>query len=335
MNLSTQLTYPGIGIAVFAQQLCLPVPSMVLLVTVGALAAHGQEALHIWLVILAGVTGCLLADSFWFWLGRRWGSGVIRLVCSFTADPQSSRENSHRIFEKWGLWLLTVAKFVPGLDGVAPPLAGAEGSTVHGFLSYDAIGSLLWTSTYVLVGFLFADEVNSVMRVIQRFGVSLGIIVGVPLLLYVIWKAVRVGRMIRHLRLRRISPAMLQRKLDDQEKVMVVDLLNYEAQDSEIKGIPGAFRAKPSRLSKVKKLFVPADVEIVLYCSSRNEFVSARVADALQKRGVHNVWVLEGGLEAWVGDGRLVTTELDTGERVAARMGVVLPTDVGLKEPGP
>ena len=328
MNLSTQLTYPGIGMAVFAQQLCLPVPSMVLLVTVGALAAHGLEDLHIWLVILAGVTGCLLADSFWFWLGRRWGSGVIRLVCSFTVDPQKSRESSHRIFDKWGLWLLTVAKFVPGLDGVAPPLAGAQGSTVRGFLSYDAIGSFLWTSMYVLVGFVFADEVSSAMRVIQRFGVSLGILVGVPLLLYVLWRAVRVGRMIRHLKLRRISPSMLQRKLDNQDKVMVVDLLNYEAQDGEIKGIPGAFRAKPSRLTRLKTLTLPAELEIVLYCSSKDEFVSARVASALQKRGVHNVWVLEGGLEAWVRDGRPVTTELDTVEHVAARMGVVLPANV-------
>jgi hypothetical protein len=41
MNMSTQLTYPGIGLAVFAEQLFLPVPAMVLLITVGALASQG------------------------------------------------------------------------------------------------------------------------------------------------------------------------------------------------------------------------------------------------------------------------------------------------------
>jgi membrane protein DedA with SNARE-associated domain/rhodanese-related sulfurtransferase len=328
MNLSNQLTYPGIGTAVLAQQLGLPVPSMVLLITVGALAAQGEGELHIWRVVLAGVTGCLLADSFWFWLGRRWGSGVIRLVCSFTSDPQKSRQNSHRIFQRWGLRLLTVAKFIPGLDSVAPPLAGAEGSTISGFLAYDAVGSLLWTSTYVLVGFLFTNQVAGAMRVVGRFGTIAAIVVGAPLLLYVAWRALRMGSMIKHLRLRRISPALLQSKLDDAAKVMIVDLLDYEAQDNKVKGIPGAFRADPARLRGVKKLVVPEDVEIVLYCSSKNEFVSARVADALQKREVHNVWVLEGGLAAWGREGRPVTTELTTGEQVAARMGIELPPDL-------
>ena len=326
--MSTQLTYPGIGIAVFAEQLCLPVPAMVLLITVGALASQGEEKLHLYLVVLSGVIGCLIADGFWFWLGRRWGSGVIRLVCSFTANPQKSRERSHRIFDKWGLRLLLVAKFVPGLDGVAPPLAGAEGATIKGFLSYDAAGLLLWTAAYVAAGFLFANQIAGVMQVLERFGRTLLVLIGVPLLLYVARRAVRLVRMIRHLRLRRISPALLQSKLEESGNVMLVDLQHYEAQDKQVTAIPGAFRADPARLRTVMKLIVPDGIDVVLYCSSQNEFVSARVADALQKIGIRDVWVLEGGLEAWVKEGRVTTTELADGADVAKRVGISLPSDL-------
>jgi rhodanese-related sulfurtransferase len=96
----------------------------------------------------------------------------------------------------------------------------------------------------------------------------------------------------------------------------------------KVRAIPGAFRSDPSRLRTVKKLVIPQGVEVVLYCSAQNELVSARVAEALKQRGVSDVWVLEGGLEAWTREGRPVTMELATGEEAAARVGIVLPPEL-------
>jgi membrane protein DedA with SNARE-associated domain len=121
MNGAAQLTYLALGLAVFGQQLCLPLPSMLLLMTAGALAARGEGHLAIPLVLLTSVIACLAADSVWFWLGRRWGSSVIRVICSLTSNPQGSRERSRHMFDRWGLRLLLVAKFLPLVDGVSPP----------------------------------------------------------------------------------------------------------------------------------------------------------------------------------------------------------------------
>jgi membrane protein DedA with SNARE-associated domain/rhodanese-related sulfurtransferase len=322
MNATTQLTYPGIALAVFAQQFCLPVPSLLLLMTAGALAAHGEGSLQLSLVLVSGVAGCLAADGFWFWLGRRWGSGVIRLVCSLTADPQRSRAKAKGTFERWGLRLLLVAKFVPGLDGISPPLAGAEGATVRGFVFYDTAGSILWTATYVAIGYLFANQMDTVMHGIDRFGRLLLVVIGGPLLAYVAWRAVHLVRLIRHLRLRRITPALLQGRLDAGDKVAVIDLLDYEAAEGVVAGIPGALRVAPARLRLQPKLIVPEGVDVVLYCSSKNEFISARVAESLGKMGFADVWVLEGGLQAWALEGRAVSIEMSTPEQLAQRLGI-------------
>jgi membrane protein DedA with SNARE-associated domain/rhodanese-related sulfurtransferase len=298
MNGAAQLTYLAIGLAVFGQRLCLPLPSMLLLMTAGAMAGSGEGHLAIPLVLLTSVVACVAADSVWFWLGRRWGSGVIRLICSLTSNPQGTRERSRRMFDRWGLRLLLVAKFVPLLDGVSPPLAGIQGATIRGFLAYDAVGSLLWSAAYVVAGFLFSNELHRVIRLLDRFGMGILFFVGGPILLWTAWRLLRLVTMIRHLRLRRISPAMLQRKIDDGDKIGVVDLLRYEAREQEFAGIPGAVRADPDQLRKGQRVVVPDGVSIVLYCSSKNEFTSARVAEAMKKLGVSNVWILEGGLDA-------------------------------------
>jgi membrane protein DedA with SNARE-associated domain/rhodanese-related sulfurtransferase len=321
-----QLTYTGIGLAVFARQLCLPVPAVVFLMAAGALAAQGH--LHFWLLLVAGILGCLAGDGVWFWLGRRWGSNVIRLVCSLTSDPRRSRERSKITFERWGLRLLVVAKFVPGLDGISPPLAGASGASVAGFLAYDAVGSLLWSAAYVSIGFVFANQLDRVMQMVQRFGTILVIVVGVPLFLYVAWRALYLARVIRHLRLRRISPALLQQKMDESDQVAIFDLLHYEARDGNIPGIPGAVRVDPTRMRTSPRLKVPEGLNVVLYCSSKNELASARVAEALKKRGILNVWVLEGGLAAWELEGRPVTVELSTPQELAGRLGIELPPEM-------
>jgi membrane protein DedA with SNARE-associated domain/rhodanese-related sulfurtransferase len=321
-----QLTYTGIGLAVFARQLCLPVPAVVFLMAAGTMAAQGR--LHVWLLLVVGILGCLAGDGIWFWLGKHWGGNVIRLVCSLTSDPMRSRERSRITFERWGLRLLVIAKFVPGLDSIAPPLAGASGASVAGFLAYDAAGSLLWTAAYLALGFVFASQLDRVMQMIQRFGTILLIVVGAPLFLYVAWRAIYLARVIRHLRLRRISPALLQKMMDNNEKVAIFDLLHFEARDGNIPGIPGAVRVDPTRMRKAIRVEVPEGFSVVLYCASKNELASARVAESLKKRGIRNVWVLEGGLAAWELEGRHVTVELSTPEEVAARLGIVLPPEM-------
>ena len=70
---------------------------------------------------------------------------------------------------------------------------------------------------------------------------------------------------------------------------------------------------------------MPDDVQIILYCSSERDFVSARVAIALQRIGIDNVWVLEGGLRGWREKGLPVSQSPETPQAVAERLGVRLP----------
>ena len=320
---SLQLTYAGVLLAVFANQLCLPIPSIIFLMGAGAISAQG--GMRTGIIILSGVVGCLVADAIWFWFGRRWGSRATRLLCRFSADPRNCSKSARRKLHRYGLPLLCVSKFVPGLDGIMPPLSGAEGVSLWGFLAFDAVGALCWSGCYVGVGYLFSDQLDIAIVWAKHFATALSIVIGVPLVLYAVWRALLLLRMIRRLRLHRITPARLARKLKSKSKVAVLDLLKFEADSEALEAIPGAFSVDPCLLRKSPQISVPDDVEIVLYSSTGGDIVGARVAVALNRIGIEKVWVLEGGLMAWREQGFPVCRSLEVPETVAARLGVKLP----------
>jgi len=325
MTAPSQLTYFGVVLAVLANQLCLPVPAIVFLMAGGALSVHGE--MRAGLIVVLSVLSCLAADGLWFWLGRKWGSQAMRLLCRFTADPRTCSRNAHEQFRRHGPPLLCVVKFFPGLDGLMPPLAGAEGVSVARFLALDSVGSLLWSGFYVALGFCFSDELEIAIGWAKHFGTVIALAIGVPVGLYATWRGLTLVRMIRRLRVRRISPPMLDRKLRSNHKVAVLDLSDFEEEtgNEQVEAIPGAFRVDPSRLRRSPRITVPDDVEIVLYCSSQRDLVSARVAVGLEGIGIKDVWVLEGGLRAWRDHGLTVSHLLEPPEKVAERLGITLP----------
>jgi membrane protein DedA with SNARE-associated domain/rhodanese-related sulfurtransferase len=327
---SLHLSYVGVLLAVLAEQLCLPIPSFVVLMAAGALSARGEMRTSI--IVLVGGLACLAADWIWFGLGRRWGSQVLRLLCRFAADPRRCFENAHEKFRRYGPPSLCVAKFFPGLNLVMPPLVGAEGVSLRAFLAHDTVGGFLWSGFYVGLGYLFSKQVDVAIGWVKHFGMAFGIVVGLPICLYAGWRGLALVRMIRRLRLRRITPSLLARKLkSNKNKIAVLDLLDFEPEsDNESpEVIPGAFIVDPSVVRKSPHITVPNDVDIVLYASSGRDIVSARAAMALKRIGVDNVWVLEGGLQAWREQGFPVSQTPEMPEVAAERVGVKLPRLTG------
>jgi len=325
MTSPLHLTYTGVLLAVFANQICLPFPSVVVLMAAGAISARGGMRFSI--IVILAVLGCLIADWIWFWFGRRWGSQAMRLFCRFAADPRKCSMNAREKFRRYGLSVLCVAKFIPGVDGVIPPLLGAEGVSLAGFLVLDVVGSFLWSASYVGLGYIFSNELDLAIGWVEHFGTALAIAIGVPIALYAGWRGLALMQMIRRLRVRRISPPMLDRRLKSESKIAVLDLLAFEleTEGDSPEAIPGAFRVDPSRLRNSPNIMVPDDVQVILYSSSGRDTVCARAAVGLNRIGIDNVWVLEGGLNGWREKGFPVSKVPEKPEIVAERLGIKLP----------
>ena len=249
---------------VLAETLGLPIPSVPLLITVGALAGGGDMSLLLGIGI--GVSAAFLGDFFWFFLGRRLGGRVLSKICRISLEPDSCVRRTENIFARFGARALMVTKFFPGLSAVSTPLAGTTGMRFMRFVFFDGVGILLWVGAYILLGFVFSRELDRALDYAVGMGRTLGLIVTGALLIYILQRYAMRRRFLKQLSVARITPEELKRKLDAGENVMVIDIrhaLDFEA-DPAI--IPGALRI-PFETMEDQQPNVPANREIVVYCT--------------------------------------------------------------------
>ena len=109
------------------------------------------------------VVASLVADLAWFWAGRRFGYPVLRFLCRVSLSPDTCVRQTEGIFERWGFFSVVLSKFVPGFATVAPPIAGALRMPVMSFVAASAASAALWVGAAMLVGFLFAAEIDAVL----------------------------------------------------------------------------------------------------------------------------------------------------------------------------
>ena len=114
--------YVALPLWVFAEQLGVPIPAAPILLAAGAIAGTGRMNLA-FLTALA-LVGALTADLIWYRVGRSHGSRALGRLCRVCLEPDSCVRRAKNLLEKHGLRSLLVAKFVPGLNAVAAPVAG-------------------------------------------------------------------------------------------------------------------------------------------------------------------------------------------------------------------
>lgn len=200
LQLGVQYGYVVLFVWVFAEQMGFPVPSIPFLLAVGALARAGR--LNFGLALALGLLAALLADLLWYRVGSRSGSKLLRWLCRFSPKPEACVGRTQDVLTRYGAGSLLVAKFVPGLNSTAVPLAGSVRMPVPRFLLFDGLGALLWLLGYVGLGYLFSNQLQQVAAYALQLGTWLLVILVGGLSAFIAWNYVQH----RHL-LRPVSPA--------------------------------------------------------------------------------------------------------------------------------
>lgn len=307
---------------VLVEQAGLPLPAMPTLVVAGALAA--SERLPVVGVVLVALLACLLSDLAWYALGRRLGSGVLRTLCRISLSPDSCVRQSELRFHRWGGQVLLVAKFVPGLSTVAPPMVGALGLGLRRFLLFDAVGALLWIGLATGLGYLFATQVDELLGALERAGGLALEAVGALLAAYILLKWWQRQRLLRLLRMARVDVAELHDAIAAGRSPIIVDVRPDALREMDARRIPGALAWAPDGLTGLLGE-IPVGQELVVYCNCPNEVSAARVAALLIARG-YRVRPLRGGLDAWDAAGYPVERPLLAEGPTRARTGETIPT---------
>jgi membrane protein DedA with SNARE-associated domain/rhodanese-related sulfurtransferase len=281
---------------VLAEQAGIPLPSAPLLMTAGALSA--EHRMSFLLALATGVVAARIADSVWFFAGRKYGARVTRLVSKMSIHPPTCVRCARDLFDRRGRLFLILAKFVPGVSLIAPPVAGQYGMSFALFSLLDGIGSVLWVSLFLAAGRYFGDLIKrnaKVLHVVVHFAGALILVAIAGILL---------ARLFRHrtalkaLTAARVTPQELKRRLDAGESVFIVDLRHPLELLPDPFMLPGAIHFSPEELT-AHQSEIPRDREIVLYCTCPSEATAAKTAMMLRRFCIDQVRPLRGGFDEW------------------------------------
>ena len=293
----------GFGIVflnVFVEQLGAPIPAYPVLVVTGALEGADWARL-LWLVAVA-VSAALIADVLWYQAGKAYGHRVLGRICRISLSPDACIRQTETVYGRWGARSLLVAKFVPGFASIASALAGVMGTPLRSFVLYDGLGALIWVGSAVYLGSLFSSTVEDLLGVLTALGQWGLLLLAVALGLFILRKWWQRHRMVRSLRMPRISVRELAGLHAQGVEPTVIDV---RALPQYRQGhIPGAqsWELRPRDRSELHAHLLPQHAHphgVVIYCDCPNEISAARLARQLQRAGFANVRPLVGGLKAW------------------------------------
>jgi membrane protein DedA with SNARE-associated domain/rhodanese-related sulfurtransferase len=288
---------------VLLDQIGLPVPAAPTLIVAGAMAAEGKLPLPS--LFAYSVMACLAADCSWYLVGQKYGIRVLKTLCKISLEPDSCVSQTQSRFERWGINSLAIAKFIPGLAIIAPPMAGAMRIGWLRFILLTTCASVLWVGAGLGAGVLFKSQIARLLQQLSDFGSIAGAGAVILLALYIGFKWWERSRFYKMLRMARISVADLYDLVQTGASPLIIDVRSSTARALEPRWIPGALHVSMQNVAhRLKEL--PRDRDIILYCTCPSEASAARVAKILMNHGFKRVRPLHGGLDAWVAAGYAV-----------------------------
>ncbi len=129
----------------------LPSPGETALVAAAVLASQGK--LHIWLVILIGVSSAIIGDNLGYLLGRRIGREVFEAPGPLRTHRKRAIAAGDRFFQRHGPKAVFFARWVALVRFAAAWLAGINKMPFKLFFFWNALGGISWGITYGLVGY--------------------------------------------------------------------------------------------------------------------------------------------------------------------------------------
>jgi len=250
--------------------------------------------------LVVATVASTLADFVWFYAGRRFGRQVLTLLCRISISPDSCVRKNELSFARRGVVTLVIAKFVPGLGTVAPPLAGSLGMRASPFALFTATGAALWAGAGIAAGVIFHDQIQHLLEFLGDLGRMAGWLVAALVTLYIIWRA---GRRWHDLRLHARTPKVLSADLAEMiERGSQPLILDVRSQGPDLplrERIPGARHIDLATIDMVPLTNWPDGVPIVIYCDCPNDASATKAAGLLARRGIA-ASILSGGMGAWV-----------------------------------
>jgi len=249
-----------------AEAVGFPFPASIALVAAGAaIASHTLSGT--WILLWAMIA-LVVGDTWQFWLGRYTGWGLLAFLCRVSMNPETCILRSAESFYKRGRVTVVIAKFVPGINTMAAPLAGSMKMPFWTFLRLDVAGSLLYALTYLAVGYISRDFLAATLKSFYAAGRAMEVLLILAVVAYAAYRVLQLLKYRRYNVVPRVQVAEIAERIaaGEADRLQIIDVRSHGYYDIGAERIYGSIRIEPNNLEEELKN-LPKDKDIYLYCT--------------------------------------------------------------------
>ncbi|MEE2035740.1 DedA family protein [Nocardiopsis sp. CT-R113] len=194
LSLMTTLGEPGVGVALFIETFFPPMPSEAVLPGAGFLAYDGH--MNVWLAIMWATIGCLVGAWGFYAIGALLGRERTKWLVEKT--PLLEVEDfykAERFFSRFGGLAVLLGRCVPLVRSFISVPAGIERMPILKFSVYTVIGSAVWNSIWIGLGYAFGPAIKPIL--VQWSGLISNIVLVIIALLFLWFVVVRVRKILK------------------------------------------------------------------------------------------------------------------------------------------
>lgn len=163
---------PGVGLLVALENLIPPVPSELVLAMAGYLAGEGR--MNVVLVVLSATAGSVLGALLLYWLGAALGEDRLRRwLDRIPLVDSDDLDRADRWFERYGSWAVLFGRMIPVVRSLVSIPAGADHMPAGRFLALTTLGSGIWNTIFVGLGYTLGSRWQSIDRYASYFDYGL------------------------------------------------------------------------------------------------------------------------------------------------------------------
>lgn len=186
LNITNEMGYIGILIAMFFVFTFVPLPSQPILISAGYLAFLGE--LNLYLVILAGSIGGFLGANFNYFFAKKYGRPFILKYGKYFLISEKRFIKVQKFFKKYGSFSIFIGLLTPAIGQLITIPAGVAKMKLKYFIPAVILSSFIWNSAMVMIGYFFGEYQNLLLQNSKAITIYTLLFITTLISLYILWK---------------------------------------------------------------------------------------------------------------------------------------------------
>jgi membrane protein DedA with SNARE-associated domain len=164
----------AIGALLLLENIGVPVIPGEFAMIAGAIYA-GSGQLNIVAVGVVAFVASVVGAAIGYGVGRFAGRTIVLRYGKWVFIKEHHLERAEQTVDKYGGFVVVVARFIVGLRELNGIICGVSGMNVVTFMTYNVVGAAAWVATWVSLGYFAGDHIESIYNGMSRYALYVAI----------------------------------------------------------------------------------------------------------------------------------------------------------------